>query len=285
MTIHPTKQLPPTTSTPPKPSPKRKRTPSTSISAGDSIFAPDIDIQVSNHSSHAELHTPASPVVALSAAGQDAHSLQSAPLLTGSSSPRTVVADKFKNLALRGHGVPALSFGTEGAERKKQKLEGGMDGFEDALNKKEEEIWKQGNTQRHLGPSAFSQRESQETPQQPIAVPPRIEVKSPPPPKDHVISKIDLSALTWQDSEITGHLALDPDDDGYGINGIGFKPTPAQVYARSERRRQQVLEWRSREAKEARQRRAEERKTKGVNRGGGHGDPGGGKKERSVRFA
>jgi hypothetical protein len=70
----------------------------------------------------------------------------------------------------------------------------------------------------------------------------------------------DLTSLTWQDSEITGHLMLDSDDDGYGINGIGFKPTAAMANARSLRRKQQVLAWRSREAKEERERRAERRK-------------------------
>jgi hypothetical protein len=225
-------------------------------------------------------------VVAHSAAGQDAHTLQADTLLTGASSPRTVVADKFKNLALRGHhGVPALSFGVEGAERKRVKLEGTFDGFEDALNREKDDIWKTLGTEELSSSPAVP--DTPET-QQPCTamLPSRIEVKSPPPPKDHVVSKIDLSALTWQDSEITGHLALDPDDDGYGINGVGFKPTPAQIYARSERRRQQVLEWRSREAKEARQRRAEERKARGGTRIGGHRDPGGGaKSERVVRFA
>ncbi|KAF2197551.1 hypothetical protein GQ43DRAFT_475338 [Delitschia confertaspora ATCC 74209] len=73
----------------------------------------------------------------------------------------------------------------------------------------------------------------------------------------------DLATLTWKDSEITGHLAgpsTDPDDDGRGINGIGFKPTPATAYARSQKRRQQILEWRAREAREARQKRSERRR-------------------------
>ena len=48
----------------------------------------------------------------------------------------------------------------------------------------------------------------------------------------------DRAALTWHDDEITGHDPSDPDDDGEGINGIGFKPTPAQANARAERRRQ-----------------------------------------------
>lgn len=93
-------------------------------------------------------------------------------------------------------------------------------------------------------------------------------------------SPLELPSLTWQDSEITGHLAQDPEDDGYGINGIGFKPTPALAWARSQRRRQQVTEWRAREAREERRRRLEKRK------GSGSDDPNSrdaGK--RSVRFA
>jgi hypothetical protein len=70
----------------------------------------------------------------------------------------------------------------------------------------------------------------------------------------------DLRSLTWQDSEITGHLLLDPDDDGEGINGIGFRPTPAMAFERSERRKRQVTEWRSRQAQDERQRRAERRR-------------------------
>ncbi|KAI8939340.1 hypothetical protein NX059_003131 [Plenodomus lindquistii] len=71
------------------------------------------------------------------------------------------------------------------------------------------------------------------------------------------------SVLTWQDSEITGHLAdpsTDPDDDGTGLNGIGFKPTPALAYARSQKRRQQLNEWKLRETREARAKRSERRR-------------------------
>jgi hypothetical protein len=78
--------------------------------------------------------------------------------------------------------------------------------------------------------------------------------KSPSPPP---------STLTWQDSEITGHLAgpaTDPDDDGTGLNGIGFRPTPAMAQARAQRRRQQVLDWKAREAREARAKRSERRR-------------------------
>ncbi|KAL4779586.1 hypothetical protein BJX76DRAFT_340333 [Aspergillus varians] len=65
--------------------------------------------------------------------------------------------------------------------------------------------------------------------------------------------------LTYNDSEITGHNPTDPDDDGYGINGIGFKPTAAMAWTRSQKRQKQVAEWKNREASEARERRRERR--------------------------
>ncbi|KAI9797968.1 MAG: hypothetical protein M1833_005024 [Piccolia ochrophora] len=84
---------------------------------------------------------------------------------------------------------------------------------------------------------------------------------------------------------------LSPDetdaDDGEGLNGIGFRPTPAVAYARTERRRQQILEYRAREAREARRLRSERRRGEG----GAAGDKGGGMPEegsagegRKVRF-
>ncbi|KAL5120348.1 hypothetical protein ACEQ8H_001638 [Pleosporales sp. CAS-2024a] len=83
---------------------------------------------------------------------------------------------------------------------------------------------------------------------------PRSLSPSPPPPP---------SALTWQDSEITGHLVdptTDPEDDGTGLNGIGFKPTAAIAYARSQKRRQQLNDWRARETREARAKRHDRRR-------------------------
>ncbi|KAM0309223.1 hypothetical protein ACHAO8_009252 [Botrytis cinerea] len=70
----------------------------------------------------------------------------------------------------------------------------------------------------------------------------------------------DRATLTWHHNEITGHKPDDPDDDGEGINGIGFRPTPALAYARTERRKQQMADYRSREAREARARRSERRR-------------------------
>ncbi|KAK4990634.1 Glutamate decarboxylase 2 [Elasticomyces elasticus] len=106
----------------------------------------------------------------------------------------------------------------------------------------------------------------------------------------------DLATLVWQDSEITGHnVDPSPDDDGEGINGIGFKPTPAIAAARIVKRRRQVKEWRDREAREARMRRMEKRRGEvggagaGAGRRCGGGETGGmGSGEvvrRAVRFA
>ncbi|KAI9829593.1 MAG: hypothetical protein M1819_006098 [Sarea resinae] len=67
-----------------------------------------------------------------------------------------------------------------------------------------------------------------------------------------------------------------------GLNGIGFRPTPAAAYARAQRRRQQVAEWRSREARDARQRRSERRN---AGRGSASGVVRGGAKSNSRRGA
>ncbi|KAM3081231.1 hypothetical protein ACMFMF_003145 [Clarireedia jacksonii] len=78
--------------------------------------------------------------------------------------------------------------------------------------------------------------------------------------EERVIVDPDRAAMTWHDDEITGHRPNDPDDDGEGINGIGFRPTAAIAYARAEKRKQAMADYRSREAKEARARRMERRK-------------------------
>lgn len=70
----------------------------------------------------------------------------------------------------------------------------------------------------------------------------------------------EISDQFWHDSEITGHDPKDPNDDLYGINGIGFRPTPAIAWSRSQHRKQQLTEYKNREAREARQQRSERRK-------------------------
>jgi len=76
-----------------------------------------------------------------------------------------------------------------------------------------------------------------------------------PPPAE--VSKED--PFTWHDHEITGHDPTDPTDDGYGINGVGFRPTAAIAWARSQKRQKQVAEWKTREAREAREKRRQRR--------------------------
>lgn len=76
----------------------------------------------------------------------------------------------------------------------------------------------------------------------------------------------DRAALTWHDDEITGHNPDDPDDDGEGINGIGFRPTPAIAHARMEKRRLQMVEYKNREAREARAKRSERRRGSGLSK-------------------
>jgi len=68
------------------------------------------------------------------------------------------------------------------------------------------------------------------------------------------------AALTWHEDEITIYDSADSDDDGEGVNGIGFKPTPAIAHARSLKRRQQLAEYRKREDSEARARRMQRRR-------------------------
>ncbi|KAF9884056.1 hypothetical protein FE257_002342 [Aspergillus nanangensis] len=74
-----------------------------------------------------------------------------------------------------------------------------------------------------------------------------------------LVAQSDENPLTWHDSEITGHDPTDPSDDGTGINGIGFKPTAAMAWARSQKRQKQVAAWKTREARDARERRKERR--------------------------
>ncbi|KYK54849.1 hypothetical protein DCS_06810 [Drechmeria coniospora] len=87
------------------------------------------------------------------------------------------------------------------------------------------------------------------------------------PAKEHLPTEAELSvadpvraALTWHEDEITIYDANDADDDGTGINGVGFKPTPAMAQARALKRRQQLAEYRRREENEARARRSQRRR-------------------------
>ena len=90
--------------------------------------------------------------------------------------------------------------------------------------------------------------------------------------------------LWWSDAEITGHDPKDPSDDGYGINGVGFIPTPAVANARAERRKKQVAEWKNREAKEARQKRSDKRRRRELENEISSNSTNTAQEERKVRF-
>lgn len=76
---------------------------------------------------------------------------------------------------------------------------------------------------------------------------------------DEIVDPV-RAALTWQEDEITIYDPEDADDDGVGINGIGFKPTPAIAYARTMKRKQQLADYKKREEREARARRSHRRR-------------------------
>ncbi|GKT55815.1 hypothetical protein ColTof4_11771 [Colletotrichum tofieldiae] len=71
------------------------------------------------------------------------------------------------------------------------------------------------------------------------------------------------AALTWKEEEITIYDPEDEDDDGTGINGVGFMPTAAMAYARTQKRRLQLAEYKKREESEARARRSQRRRGSG----------------------
>ncbi|CAM1504049.1 Fc.00g016400.m01.CDS01 [Cosmosporella sp. VM-42] len=68
------------------------------------------------------------------------------------------------------------------------------------------------------------------------------------------------AALTWHEDEITIYDPEDEDDDGTGLNGIGFKPTTALAASRAMKRRQQMAEYRKREESDARAKRSQRRR-------------------------
>lgn len=81
--------------------------------------------------------------------------------------------------------------------------------------------------------------------------------RSPPPSElSSSPSDAELTQFWWQPSEIVGHDPNDPDEDDRGVNGIGYQKTKAEQWRISEKKKRQIAEWRSREAKEARSLRA-----------------------------
>ncbi|KAI2792922.1 hypothetical protein POX_b02966 [Penicillium oxalicum] len=201
----------------------------------------------------------------------------------GSHSPRTAVAGRFQNLAIRSQiyttpGDPSqlslstrprwselASFGSESRERNPvgvtqsapvSRSEGtGTESFQSSISTKFDARFSLDNVtgtpvamppkRRPMSPSISHSSSTYQAPNPRMSPPTSTGSRDNP--------------LTWHDHEITGHNPTDPNDDGYGINGVGFKPTAAIAWARSQKRQRQVAEWRSREAREARQKRRERR--------------------------
>ncbi|KAK5173167.1 uncharacterized protein LTR77_003289 [Saxophila tyrrhenica] len=281
----PTPHDPSSSPTPPDPSPKRKRSNSTTALQIDTQHEPKLN-------------------------GQKLTNEDAAP-----NSPRTKVANKLSGLDLRA-SRPVLPWEVvdgdgdgEGVARKRLKRTkearkgfGGGDGglmstppARQATSSSEAD--RDGNEAAAVVAETPDCRARPSSPPLPSSLPPQQADEDsdpssgdfttscpsttifPPPPSPPTSSE-----LTWHDDEITGHLLdrTNSDDDGEGINGIGFRPTPAMAFVRQQRRRQQVSEWKAREAREARQRRSERRR--GVK--GSEGEVVGGEvKERVVRFA
>ncbi|KAK5957240.1 hypothetical protein OHC33_001612 [Knufia fluminis] len=78
---------------------------------------------------------------------------------------------------------------------------------------------------------------------------------------DPDIDEAELAQFWWQPSEITGYDPADPEEDNRGVNGIGYQKTKQEAWKIAQQRKKQIVEWRSREAKEARSLRAGGRRT------------------------
>lgn len=194
----------------------------------------------------------------------------------GGSSPRSVVTVHFQNLGLAEHSpISRLDF--------RKVLQGSMAALQTNSTKntanngncitthQQEAVPTDTlepiiNSELHMRDSnAEKSNPALETPEMP-QLKPILSLSSPP---VSIVSPSRISTtLWWKPAEITGHDPTDPNDDGYGINGVGFLPTPAVARARIELRRRQVAAWKAREAKEARQRRSDRRRHRNTGFGG-----------------
>ncbi|KAI4253254.1 MAG: hypothetical protein L6R42_007659 [Xanthoria sp. 1 TBL-2021] len=201
--------------------------------------------------------------------------------VNGDRSPRATVAGHFQNLNLTGdrsdsaQPVQRLRPARTIADSQDSDLDSSQDSIQTSGS--------QPATPQFRDVSAALPLEIPETPRlKPTTV---LSPVPSPIPRSHSSPSLNL---WWADAEITGHDPKDPTDDGEGINGVGFIPTPAMASARAERRKKQVAEWKSREAREARQRRSEARRRRDLempNGGVGTSEgPLGGEQQRRVRF-
>ncbi|CAF9923382.1 MAG: hypothetical protein HETSPECPRED_005310 [Heterodermia speciosa] len=182
--------------------------------------------------------------------------------LEGERSPRTAVAGHLQSLDLGDkETIPAFKF--------RSLVDGPVDGmkshggFGNGITDMAFSLDTAGHPSTKFafssGPSAHPPPTPPHEPNSALEIPetPRLKPVSSPLPSPGSKSP---PGLWWSDAEITGHDPKDPSDDGYGINGVGFIPTPAVANARVERRKKQIAEWKNREAKEARQKRSDRRR-------------------------
>ncbi|KHN97175.1 uncharacterized protein MAM_04772 [Metarhizium album ARSEF 1941] len=216
------------------------------------------------------------------------------PTDDGSSSPRSKVAHRFRGLGLGGGGGVVIDEADDGdgpgCARKRQRLDEMMtDAGQQRLRQGAGSPTPQPSQALCPEPKAGAGHVAAQIPTPADAAPggPGQDTKSPhrrragtPPLKLHkspkkprqgdvnvagspVADEDDVvvdpvrAALTWHEDEITIYDPNDKDDDGTGINGVGFKPTPAIAEARAIRRRHQMAEYRRREEKEARAKRSQ----------------------------
>ncbi|EXJ57984.1 hypothetical protein A1O7_05407 [Cladophialophora yegresii CBS 114405] len=161
-------------------------------------------------------------------------------------SPRTKFARQFEDLEIHGKLEKRSQDATNNSAY-------GTDAITEQPNEGPMKLGPVASHQSGQRPQSLSMLASECEPSPPIS--PGIHSRSKSPPLTG-----GLSDEFWHDSEITGHDPDDPDDDGYGINGIGFRPTAAIAWTRSQQRKRQLTECKNREAREARQQRSERRK-------------------------
>ncbi|OJJ85799.1 uncharacterized protein ASPGLDRAFT_123920 [Aspergillus glaucus CBS 516.65] len=190
----------------------------------------------------------------------------------GGNSPRNTVASRFGELTLRGDPFSGSAFAEEPTAASVQAafwdsshsdsygMSQALSAGEGVANSSEPSeppanIQGQSENEVTIAPAPSTPQQSPRKKRAPSGKQSTRARRGSPP----LISDEGENPLTWHDSEITGHLLSDPNDDGYGINGVGFRPTTAIAWARSQRRQRQVADWKSREAREARERRREKR--------------------------
>jgi len=166
-------------------------------------------------------------------------------------SPNSTVTGQLRTLGLEGTFIRQISF-TDAGHAKKRFAQAGK---EHTSQTPVDSVCHEAQCDPDVFPPSESLATESSTSFSAIRDRPRVHSRSPP-----LDGNPEDNPMTWHDSEITGHNPTDPSDDGYGINGVGFRPTPAIAWARSQKRKQQLADYRNREAREARQRRIERRR-------------------------